>query len=159
MNLKSLITHKHTDTVGLLISLLITNALYPLGANLHSHSRLIAFPPYPSVLFYSPPLPLLLPTVPSPHPAPLPALRNVLLLCSHSLHCGIIINSHLGVLRFSHHRIQWRFMATILKGFGGMHRMCGRIVHIHRWLLCSYCLAFTSTEVDAESKNDECSEM
>lgn len=51
------------------------------------------------------------------------ACRTISIQRSHSLHCGIIINSHLGEGCFPRHRMQWRFIATISKGLGEMQRM------------------------------------
>lgn len=71
------------------------------------------------------------------------ACCTISILCSHSLQCGIIINSNLGEGCLPHHRMQWRFIATISKGLGEMQRMGERWknVHIHHYVLGYYCLA------------------
>lgn len=84
------------------------------------------------------PIPHLLPRVHQ-------ACCTISILCSHSLQCGIIINSHLGEGCFPHHQMQWRFIATISQGWG-------------RWKLCTYttgCWVTTvwpckSSEVDGD---------
>lgn len=71
----------------------------------------------------------------------LQACCTISILCSHSLQCGIIINSHLGEGCFPHHRMQWRFIATISKGLGEIQRMR------ERWKLCTYTTSFWVTIV------------
>lgn len=91
-----------------------------------SGCRLIAWlHPLPAYLYHRSLLQLLLSLV-------LRACCTISILCSHSLQCGIIINSHLGEGRFPHHRMQWRFIATISKGLGEMYRMR------ERWKLYTY---------------------
>lgn len=77
---------------------------------------------------------------------------TISILCSQSLQCGIIINSHLGEGRLPHQRMQWRFIATISEGLGEMYRMR------ERWKLCTYTTGFwvapvwpcMSSEVDGK---------
>lgn len=100
-----------------------------------SGCRLIAWlHPLPAYLYHRSLLQLLLSLV-------LQACCTISILCSHSLQCGIIINSHLGEGRFPHHRMQWRFIATISKGLGEMYRMR------ERWKLCTYTPGFWVTTV------------
>lgn len=77
--------------------------------------------------------------------SPVLTARTISILCSHSLQCDIIINSHLGEGCFPHHRMQWRFIATISKKRrGGLQRPREmEIVHIHHMLLGCYCLALS----------------
>lgn len=106
----------------------------PLGENIHSSSKLIACPPSLSVPLYSTSSPHILSLV-------LQACLTIFILCSHSLRRGIIINSHLGEGRFPHHRMQWRFIATISDGLGEMYRMR------ERWKLCTYTTGYRVTTV------------
>lgn len=136
MNLKPLISHICCALIYLFVGKYSTISPWRKFA-FRLWADCISCHPICTVLHSS--TPPLLPTV-------LQACRTISILCSHSLHCGIIINSHLGEGRFPHHRMQWRFIATISKnkkGVGGDVQNVGEmeIVHIHHWLLGYYCLA------------------